>query len=123
MRHELFLKARQTAKTRSAFANNMSTDIKLCKAQISKVNQLGGSFRSWLSNLGNEALTNVAIPFVRDNLPGLVSNLTSSAINKFDRKISGKGAVRAGKIFTLFISNKDMNDIIKIIKSLENSGV
>ena len=123
MRHELFLKARQTAKTRSAFANNMSTDIKLCKAQISKVNQLGGSFRSWLSNLGNEALTNVAIPFVRDNLPGLVSNLTSSAINKFDRKISGKGAVRAGKRFTLFISNEDMNDTTKITNSSEDSGV
>ena len=30
---------------------------------------------------------------------------------------------RAGKEFTLFISNKDMNDIIKIIKSLEDSGV
>ena len=111
MRHELFLKARQTAKTRSAFANNMSTDIKLCKAQISKVNQLGGSFRSWLSNLGNEALTNVAIPFVRDNLPGLVSNLTSSAINKFDRKISGKGVAREGKGFTLFISNEGMEII------------
>ena len=101
----------------------MSTDIKLCKAQISKVNQLGGSFRSWLSNLGNEALTNVAIPFVRDNLPGLVSNLTSSAINKFDRKISGKGAVRAGKRFTLFISNEDMNDTTKITNSSEDSGV
>ena len=123
MRHELFLKARQTAKTRSAFANNMSTDIKLCKAQISKVNQLGGSFRFWLSNLGNEALTNVAIPFVRDNLPGLVSNLTSSAINKFDRKISGRGAVRAGKRFTLFISNEDMNDTTKITNSSEDSGV
>ena len=36
----------------------------------------------------------------RDNLPRLVSNLTSSAITKFDRKISGKGAVRAGKGFT-----------------------
>ena len=54
----------------------------------------------------------------RDNLPGLVSNLTSSAITKFDRKISGKGAVRAGKGFTLFISNEDMNYIIKIIKFL-----
>ena len=29
----------------------------------------------------------------------------------------------AGKGFTLFISNEDMNDIIKIIKLLENSSV
>ena len=38
-------------------------------------------------------------------------------------KISGNEAVRAGKWFTLFISNEDMNDIIQTIKSLENSGV
>ena len=39
-------------------------------------------------------------------------------MNKFERRISGKGAVRAGKGFTLFISNED---IIKIVKSLEDS--
>ena len=44
-------------------------------------------------------------------------------MNKFERSISGKAAVRAGKGFTLFISNEDMNDIIKTIKSLEDSCV
>ena len=34
-----------------------------------------------------------------------------------------KGTVRAGKGFILFNSNEDMNNIIKIIKSLEDSGV
>ena len=53
----------------------------------------------------------------------MISNLTSSAINKFDRKISRNGAVRAGKGFILFISNEDMNEIIKIIKSSEDSGI
>ena len=101
----------------------MSTDIRLSKAQISKIIQSGGSFGSWVSNLGRKALTKTAIPLAGDNLPGLVSNLTSSAINKFDSKISGKGAVRARKGFNLLISNEDMNDIIKIIKSLEDSGV
>ena len=113
--HELFL-TKQTTKIRKPFANNMSTDIKFSKAQISKIIQSGGSFGSWLGNLGKKALTNIAIPLARDNLTGLVRNLTSSAINKFNKKISGKGAVRAGKRFTLFISNEDMNDIIKIIK-------
>ena len=56
----------------------------------------------------------------RDNLPGLIINLTPSAINTFDRKISGKWVVREGKGFTLFISIKDMNDTIKIIKTLED---
>ena len=101
----------------------MSTDIKLGKAQISKIIQSGGSFGSYLGNLGKKALTNIAIPLARDNLPGLVSNLTSSAINKFDRKISGKGALRAGKGFTLSTSNEDMNNIIKIKNSLEDLGV
>ena len=101
----------------------MSTDIKLSKAQISEIIQSGGSFCSWLGNLRKKALTNIAIPLARYNLPGLLSNLTSNAINKFERKINGKGTVRAGKLFALFISNEDMNDMIKVIKSLEDLGV
>ena len=64
--------------------------------------QSGGSFGSWLGDLGKKALTDLAIPLARDNLPELVRSLTSNAINKFERKISGKRAVRAGKGFTLF---------------------
>ena len=41
--HELFLTTRQTTKIRNVFANNMSTDIKLSKGQISKIIQSGGS--------------------------------------------------------------------------------
>ena len=121
--HELFLTTRQTTKTKNAFANNMTTDKNLSKTQISKIIQSSGSFGSWLDNLGKKALKNIAISLARNNLPKSVSNLTLNAINKFERKISGKGAVRAGKGFTLFILNEDMNDIIKIIKSLEDSGV
>ena len=93
----------------------MSTD-KLSKAQISKAIQSGGYFDSWLTNLGQKLLANVAFPLVRDNLLGLVSNLASNVINKLERKISVKGAVGVEKGFTLFISSKDMNSIIKIIK-------
>ena len=53
--HELFLTTRQTTKIRNAFANNnMSTDIELSKAQISKIIQSGGSFGSWLANLSKK---------------------------------------------------------------------
>ena len=38
----------------------MSTDIKLCQALVI---QSGGSFCSWLDNLGRKALTNVAVFF------------------------------------------------------------
>ena len=101
----------------------MSTDIKFSKAQISKKSQSGGSFCSWSANLGKKWLTNNAISLARYNLPALVSNSISNAINKFWRKTRGKGAVRAGKRLTLFILNEDMNNIIKITKSLEDSAV
>ena len=40
--HELFLTQRQITKLRNNIENNMSTDIKLRKAQISKIIQSGG---------------------------------------------------------------------------------
>ena len=40
--HELLLTNRQVANIRKAFANNLSTDIKFSKAQLSKMIQLGG---------------------------------------------------------------------------------
>ena len=88
MPYDLFLTTRQATKIRNAFAKNMSTDIKLGKAQISKIIQSGGSFDFWLGNLGQKALTNVANPLARDNLSGLVNNLTLNGIHKFERKIS-----------------------------------
>ena len=112
---ELLRRTTQTTKIRNAFANNMSTDRKLSKPQVSKIIQLGGYFGSWLENLGKKALTNITISLARDHLSGWVSNLTSKAINTFDRKISAKRAFRAGKGFTLFISNEDMNGVTKVI--------
>ena len=40
--HELLLTIRQTTKLRNAIKNNLQTDIKLSKAQISKIIQSGG---------------------------------------------------------------------------------
>ena len=57
-------------------------------------------------------------------LPKLTNKATSFILDKFEeKKNSGKGAVSAEKRFTLFISNEDMDNIIRIIKSLEDSGV
>ena len=99
----------------------MSTDINLRKIQTSKSIRL--IFWFWLGNLRKKAPTNVAIPLARHNLPGLAKSLTSNAINKFERKMSEKGVIRARKGFTLFISNEDINNIIETIKSLEDSCV
>ena len=72
--HELFLTTRPTTEIRNAIAKNMSTDIKLSKAQISEIIQSSGAFGSWLSNLGKKELTNIVIPLARDNLLELLSN-------------------------------------------------
>ena len=47
--HELLLTTRQKAKLRNPFNNNMSTDIKLSKARITKIIQSGGFLGSLLS--------------------------------------------------------------------------
>ena len=97
MPQELFLTTSQTTIIRNVLAKNISTDINLSKAQISKIIHSDGSFVSWLDNLGNQALTNTAITLARDNLPELISNLASNAIKKVDRKLSGKGAWEQAK--------------------------
>ena len=43
-----------------------------------------------LGNLRKKAITDLAVPLVRDNLPELVSSLLSNVVNKFERKIGGK---------------------------------
>ena len=55
--------------------------------------QSGESSGSWIGNLGTKSLTNFTITLARESLLGLVSNLTSNAINKLERKISGKTSV------------------------------
>ena len=79
----------------------MSIDAKLSKAQIFKIIQSRPSFGSWFGNLGKIALTNIAVPLARDNLPGLVSNLTL-IINKCEKKKSAKETVRAGKNYFIY---------------------
>ena len=49
--HELLLTNRQVANLRKSFANNLSTDIKLSKTQISKVIQSEGFLRRLLGLL------------------------------------------------------------------------
>ena len=97
--HVLFLTTKQTTEIKNAFDNNMSTNIKFSKAQRSQITQSGGSFGSWLGNLGNKTLQNVAVSLAGDSLPWSVSNLAWNAINKFERKISGNGAVTAAERF------------------------
>ena len=47
----------------------------------------------------------------------------ATVLDKFERKIRGQGDLRARKGFTFFISIEDMDFIIKIVQSLEKSGL
>ena len=78
--HELLLTARQKTKLRNAFENNTSTDIKLSKAQISKIIQSGGVLGSLLSKLAGP-LMKVAVPLAKNTLAPLVITAAASAID------------------------------------------
>ena len=79
-------------------ANNMLTDIKLSKAQISKIIQSRGSLRRTLvimmDKLGKKVLLDLALPLAKDVLPKLATKATSTVLEKFEKPKSGK---RAGK--------------------------
>ena len=77
--HELLLTTRQK-KLRNAFNNNMSTDLKLSKAQISKIIQSGGFLGSLLSKLAIP-LMKVAIPLAKSVLVPLGITAAASAID------------------------------------------
>ena len=104
---ELLLTTRQNTKLRNALNNNSATDIKLSKAQIKKIIQSGGFLGKLLSKLAGP-LIKVALPLAKNVLAPL--GLTG-AMSAIDGSMQKK------------IEQEDMNDIIKIIKALENSGI
>ena len=91
--HELLLTKRQKAKIRNAFENNNSTDIKLSKAQISKIIHSVGFLGSLLSKIASP-LMKVAVPLTKNILVSLGITAAASAINEAiqKRKIHGSGA-------------------------------
>ena len=114
--HELLLTTRQNTKLRSAINNNLATDIKLSKVQIKKLYQLGGFLDKLLSKLAGP-LMKVAMPLAKNVLAPLRLTAAMSAIDgSIQKKIHGSGV-------KLIIEKGDMNDIMKIIEALENSGI
>ena len=115
--HELLLTNRQVANIRKAFANHSSIDIKLLKTQLSKMIQSGGFFGNLLGKLASP-LMKVAMPLAKNVLAPLGISAAMSAIDgSIKKKMFGSGTT------TLIISNGEMDDILKIVKSLENSGL
>ena len=114
--HELLLTTRQKTKLRNAF-NNMSADIKLSKAQISKIIQSGGFLGALLSKLA-APLMKIAVLLAKNILASLGITAAASAIDAgIQKKIHGSGTT------ILIICNEEMNDIMKITQALEDSSI
>ena len=122
--HELLLTNRQVENIRKAFANHLSTDIKLSKNQLSKMIQSGGFLGKLLSPLlrtGLPLMRSVIKPLAKRVLVPLGLTAAASAADAgIHKKISGSDH---NNNTTLIIANDEMDDILKIVKSLEDSGV
>ena len=109
--HELLLTTRQTTKLINAIEDNMSTDIKLSKAQIRRI--------SW--SITNDWITtnkNAIKSFAKSVLMALGLTAAASAADAGkQKKILGSGTT------TLITSNEEMNDILKIVQALEDSNI
>ena len=123
--HELLLTNRQVASKafRKAFVNHLSTDIKLSKTQLSKMIQSGGFLGKLFGPLlrtGLVLIKSVIKPLAKSVLVPLGLTATAAAADAGIHKITlGSGHNNT----TLIISNDEMGGILKIVKSLEDSGV
>ena len=119
--HKLLLNNRKVANLSKAFANKSSTDIKLSKTQLSEMIQSGGFLGRLLGPLlktGLPLLKNVIKPLAKSVLIPLgLTAVASAADAGIHEKILVSGTT------TLIISNDEMKDVIKIVKSLEDSGL
>ena len=120
--HKLLLTNRQVSNLRKAFANHSSADIKLSKTQLSKMIQSGGFLGRLLGPLlktGLPLIKNVIKPLAKSVLIPLGLTAAGSAADAgIHKKILG-----SGNTTTLITSNDEKNDVIKIVKPLEDSGL
>ena len=116
----------QVSKLRKAFANNSSANIKLSKTQLHKIGQLGEFLGRLLGPLLKSALPLIGYLLAKSVLIPLgltaAESATDAAIHK---KMFGSGRPSdlASRTTTLIISNEEMNDIMKIVKSLAESAL
>ena len=88
----MLLTTKQKTKLRNAFDNNMSTDLKLSRAQMSKIIQSGGFLGSLLSKLAGP-LMKIAVLLAKNMLAPLGITAAALAIDAGiqKKKIHGSG--------------------------------
>ena len=120
--HKLLLTIRQLANLRKALAKHSTTDINLSKTQLSKMIQSGGFLGRLLGPLLKTRLS-----LIKDGIRSLAKSVlillgliavASAADAGIHKKLLG-----SGNTTTLIILNDEIEDIIKIVKSLEYSGL
>ena len=130
--HELLLTNRQVSSLRKAFAKNTSIENDLSKPQLSKMMQSGGFLGRLLGLLlrtGLPLMKSVIKPLAKNVLVPLgVTAAASAADAGIHKKILGSGKHRLDLALphnntTLIISNDETDDVLKIVKSLEDSGI
>ena len=115
--HELLLTTRQKTRLRNTFNNNMSTDLKVSRAEIFKIIQSAGFLGSLLSKLAGP-LMKVAVPLAKNILAPLGNRTGAPVIDtEIQNKIYGSGTT------ILITSNKNTNGIIKTVQVLEDSNI
>ena len=112
--HESYLTQIQINKLREKIMNNMSTDIKLSKVQITKILKEGGNLGKLLMDFLPK-LIKPAISLGKNILAPLGLSIAMSATDAaIQKKTYGSRNT---------ISDNDMNDVIKIVKTLEDFDV
>ena len=119
--HKLVLTNTKVSKLFKAFKNGSSTNIKLSKTQLHKIGQSEGFLDRLLG-----PLIKTGLPLIRNILKLLAKNVliplqliaaASAADATIHKKMFGSG------VTALIISNVKMNDVMKIVKCLEESGL
>ena len=119
--HKLLLNDRQVSNVRKVVSNKSSIDFKLSKTQLSKMIKLGGFLGKLLGPLlktGLPLIKNVVIPLAKSVLIPLgLTAAASAAVAGIHKKILGSGNT------ALIILNNEIEDLIQVVKSLEDSGL
>ena len=137
--HELLLTNRQVSSLRKSFANNSSTGIKLSKSQLSKMIKSEGFIGRLLG-----LVLKVGFPLIKKVIKRLAKSVlipvgltaaAAAADARIHKKILGSGHNNNNNNndannnnnnnnnTTLIISNNEIEDIIKIVKTPEDSGL
>ena len=119
--HKLLLTNTQVSKLNKAFKSGSSANIKLSKTELNKIRQSGrfsGRFLGPLLKTDLPLIGNVCKPLVKSVLMPLGLKAAAAATHAAIHKEMFESGMT-----TLIISNKDMNDIMEIVKSLEESDL